>query len=78
MGLTNLVISFNELEKIGQVCTLMEGNGYEGLGLKYDFIKIWENFFLNLGYFKCLMMFQRNLNPNWTKSDNFSFLQMYI
>ena len=79
MGLTNLVICFNDLKKIGQVGTLMEGNGYQGLGLKYDFIQEYGKFFcFEFGYFKCLMMFKRYLNPNLTKSDNFSFLQMYI
>ena len=39
MGLTNIVICFKENKKIAHVGILMEENGYECLGLKYDLIQ---------------------------------------
>ena len=57
----------------------MEGNGCEGQGLKYDFIKkCWENVFFNLGYFKSLMMLETILNENWTKSKDFYLFEICI
>ena len=54
MGLINLVFCFKENKKLAKVGNLMEGNGCEGLGLKYDFIqKCWEIvFFFTFGLFQ--------------------------
>ena len=70
LGLINLLFCFKENKNLAKVANLMEGNGCEGLGLKYDFIqKCWEiDLFLHLAYFMCLMMLETNLNVISTKS----------
>ena len=67
MSLINLVFCFKENKKLPKVGNLMEGNGCEGLELKYDFIKKCWKMFFNLGYFKCLMMLETISDENWAK-----------